>query len=247
MKWTFLFYIPILFLLFQAATCQKAAELPTFDNPNQRQYSKQTTLQRVASIYNGVYRVNTERGVVNVVYRPIWTDEVDRYWVYEVQLTTIMPSEPLAQRIFSLEKIHRDTFLRMMYDIPQQRAYRFEWLEQEPFKYFRRRDLMLHCVSKVVRDDPDFLFYYETPCKTPLAAVGNEPVIIAGRLSLDTLHSDMVPLEAASQAEVERFLPEMLMQAREAELKYPAIRLRNKELQDFLEHCQSRVSRRSRS
>lgn len=239
------YYILGLFmaLVLQASTCQKVTEIPRFDNPNPRQYNKQTTLQRVASIYNGVYRATTDRGVVNVIYRPIWSHEVDRYWVYEVQITTLMPSEPLAQRIFSIEKIHRDTFLRMMYKIPDERKYRFEWLEPKPFNGLERKDLAAHCISKVVRDDPDFLFYYETPCETPLAAQGQEPIIIAGRLSLDTLHSDMLPFEARSPEELQRFLPEMLMQARESRNKYPAIRLRDKMLRQFLEHCESRISR----
>ena len=86
---------------------------------------------------------------------PMWRHRKGEYWLYMGWFKTGVPDRPLAQGIFQLTKIDRDTF-KLKFHLPPHEAdndyYSGEWRKEQPFANLGPRDL-LHdpgCVNYIV-------------------------------------------------------------------------------------------------
>lgn len=76
---------------------------------------------------------------------PIWTNRVGERWLYMGWFKAGLPDQPLAQGIFQLTRLNRDTF-HLKFHLPpaevENNYYAGEWRKEEPFGELKPRDLI---------------------------------------------------------------------------------------------------------
>lgn len=110
-------------------------------------------LERLAYMFQGEF-TNEEVAKVaksslfqhqDIICVPIWTDRKGEYWLYWGWFKHGQPERSLAQAVWQITRLNRDTFELKFYQLPDEEErnyYAFEWQKEKPFNNLKTKDLI---------------------------------------------------------------------------------------------------------
>ncbi len=121
------------------------------DWENQKEFSTiKNKEEYIANIFTG-YFSNEEQALLKksplysnqrFVGRRIWTERVREYWVASYRFRPEVPEKPVAQVIFHIKRLNRDTTLLTTYGYKDKTKYALAWQEETPFADLTPKDLV---------------------------------------------------------------------------------------------------------
>jgi hypothetical protein len=110
-------------------------------------------LERLAYMFQGEFTNEDVAKVANsplyqhqdMICVPIWTDRRGEYWLYWGWFKHGQPERCLAQAVWQISRLNRDTFELKFYRLPeeeQENYYPFEWRKEKPFANIRIKELI---------------------------------------------------------------------------------------------------------
>lgn len=138
----------------------------------------------------------------NFIAIPIWQDRTDEYWLHWGWYKHDEPERPLLQGIWQVNRLNRDSFQIIYFQLPNEEAndyYSLEWTKKNPFANLKPKDLSTATSKSYILVEREDNIFQILPSETPQAYDISDKVKF---ISLD------VTYDVNKQVHATRFLDE---------------------------------------